>query len=123
MLTEAEAKAVDRWRSQEYSSLETEQLDLYLLADAVDRLYPPGWNDPVTPERLVGLGGELAQMSEVITFESCAEFWFSACDVRQCHVYDKYRTTWVRIPCYMIPRNMKEARELLERCGAIKEAT
>lgn len=91
-----------------------------VLAREMLRLYPPGWNDPVTPERLVGLGGELAQMSEVITFESCAEFWFSACDVRQCHVYDKYRTTWVRIPCYMIPRNMKEARELLVRCGAIK---
>ena len=124
MLTEEEAKAVDRWRSQEYNSLETEQLDLYLLADAVDRLYPPGWNDPVTPERLVELGGVVKWNDSglvAVSFASGASMTIYKHEVDSVDVGDMEECQYIPDCCF--PRNMKEARELLERCGAIKEAT
>jgi len=111
-LSEEELNAIEQLRLRPGESYWAEKT----LADAMLRLFPPGYFDQITPERLVELGGVLSQMSEVVCFESCAEFWFSGCDIRQLHVYDKHRTTWIRIPSHLHPRNMGEVLELVARC-------
>lgn len=88
------------------------------------RLYPPGWNDPVTPERLVELGGvELRHdgppQLRVVNFASGASVDFYNGDVDSVDIGSQ--TEFVMLHSCMFPRNMQEARELLERCGAIKE--
>jgi hypothetical protein len=116
MLSEEEQAALDSWRSPC-----TTYAALRVLADAIDRLYPPGWNDPVTPERLVELGGvpctfrrdtyEFIGRGEGIRVRLSTGCWW-VFDAKGCET---------ALPYCNSPRNMKEARELLVRCGAIKE--
>ena len=123
-LTTEVREALERWHRHDYLEVQgddvladmAQKADAMLLANGLAKMFPPGYHDPITPERLVELGGVLAQMSEVVCFESCAEFWFSGCDIRQLHVYDNCRTAWIRIPSHLQPRNMGEVLELVERC-------
>jgi hypothetical protein len=123
MLSEEEQAALDSWRSPC-----TTYAALRVLADAIDRLYPPGWNDPVTPERLVELGGEYWHDDKLWVVFRNGE------NRVDCHNVLSERRAWAmtwraadglyedaRLYGHTCPRNMKEARELLVRCGAIKE--
>jgi len=95
----------------------------YVLAKEMLRLYPPGWDDPVTPERLVELGGLVfSNRPWCVSFQG-AEFAFSTDGVlREISVAVAGRTWPLELSGWLLPRNMKEARELLKRFGAIKEA-
>ena len=93
-----------------------------VLAREMLRLYPPGWSDPVTPERLVELGG--AESPTGISFELYGDVMYGGVPVRF-----EFRQSGLEVrvpsrkwlPTEAKPRNMQEARQLLERCGAIKE--
>lgn len=121
MLSKQEAVVLENWRRNE-----ARQHEMAVLADAMLRLYPPGWNDPVTPERLVELGGEqhIADDGNCVTFKE-GEFFFNT-EGRLHAVYvennDGGYSEDSYLPEKLQPRNMQEARQLLERCGAIKEA-
>lgn len=137
MLSEEEANALERCRlidsgesAESVRGLEAWQKwteDKQLLACAMLRLYPPGWNDPVTPERLVELGGKLhtADDGNCVTFSE-VEFFFNTSAVLHA-VYvqnnDGGYSEDSYLPEKLQPRNMQEARHLLERCGATKEKT
>jgi len=131
MLSEEEAKALERMSSEEtaYSLCERDEYyiptdymdDLRTLSDAVARLYPPGWDEPVTPERLVELGFESSG-------HDTDSKWFSHPNCNFAIVIRNDGQNWIyhdgEFQSSMFdPRNMKEVRELLERCGAIKETT
>lgn len=93
------------------------------LVNAMLRLYPPDWNDPVTPERLVKLGGTLDRFEE---FPDCAYVFFGPIGDKWYVEFNgrsivNWNTHGNRIPRLCFPRNMLEAQQLLERCGAIKE--
>ena len=76
----------------------------------------------VTPERLVELGGVETPVPSGtvrwIQFASC-DFTFRDGDIDTVDIGGEEDMYY--IPDRHFPRNMKEARELLERCGAIKE--
>lgn len=122
MLTEEEIKALGVIRNPESDPLSVPELPEVwkaerVLTNAILRLYPPGWNEPVTPERLVELGGTMPESPIVaVSFDTCT-FWFSqqvlTCVGCYCVAFDKP----LKLMGHLVPRNMKEARELLERCG------
>lgn len=139
MLSEREIEALERYRSREFHYADVE-CDRQALALAMLRLYPPGWNDPATPERLVELGfnkykwidtwgkwrQQVANCADVTTYslKTGNMLW----EIRVRLGDDRW---WLvpsdgierEIPAAISPRNMQEARQLLERCGAIKETT
>jgi hypothetical protein len=92
-----------------------------VLTNAILRLYPPGWSDPVTPERLVELGGKVPEWPiKAVEFDTCT-FWFSRDVLQSVGCYNVAFDKPLKLMGHLVPRNMKEVRELLERCGAIKE--
>lgn len=125
MLTEEEAKAVERLRNEEDSYTgHREELyldegyfqDLFAAQKILNRLYPPGWNEPVTPERLVEIGGVVNV--NWVNFDKGIAFYIYPLGFIDVVANDIWLSDFNE---KSIPRNMKEARELLERCGAIKE--
>ena len=81
-------------------------------------------DDPVTPERLVELGGLVfSNRPWCVSFQG-AEFAFSTDGVlREISVAVAGRTWPLELSGWLLPPNMGEVRQLLKRCGAIKEAT
>lgn len=73
MLNDEEMDALEELRQRPGESYWAEKT----LADAIMRLYPPGWDEPVTPERLVELGGLVfSNRPWCVSFQG-AEFAFS----------------------------------------------
>jgi len=120
-MSEREMEALERYRSREFHYADIE-CDRQALALAMLRLYPPGWNDPVTPERLVELGGTRQQHQDYcsVTYENAQSMRFCFRG-KQFWIDESYENR--DFPECFVPRNMQEARQLLERCGAIKEKT
>lgn len=125
MLSEREVEALERYRSREFHYADVE-CDRQALALAMLRLYPPGWNEPVTPERL-------EELKFIVVYKDRSVYrWTNDRYTVDCYLYGEERGSWtitlreypytrseLRGP--MMPSNMLEARQLLERCGAIKE--
>lgn len=90
-----------------------------VLAREMLRLYPPGWNDPVTPERLVELGFESSGYdvdSKWFSHQSCSFAIVVRNDGQNWIYHDgEFQSSMFD------PRNMRDVRELLVKCGAIKE--
>jgi hypothetical protein len=119
MLSKEEQSALDRYRIGNYSGLDTLVPDASTLAGAVERLYPPGWNEPVTPERLVELGFETHVIDD---FDPKFYYELSLSCRPRISEWIVYTPGWsTELPDCLVPRNMGEVRQLLERCGAIKE--
>ena len=73
---------------------------------------------------LVELGGVVKWNDSglvAVSFASGASMTIYKHEVDSVDVGDMEECQYIPDCCF--PRNMKEARELLERCGAIKEAT
>lgn len=119
MLSEEEQAALERLRSHEADEGDYETLAYALAAD-----YPPGWNDPVTPERLVEIGGvERKHEGDAnfrwIQFANGVDVNFHNGEIDSIDIGG--HSDYVELPEKLFPCNMKSARELLGRCGAIKE--
>lgn len=76
-------------------------------------------DEPVTPERLVGLGFKWDEYQRWYVSPNDMLWWTPG----RYGSPDHWRVGGAYIVAECEPRNMKEARELLVRCGAIKEAT
>ena len=131
MLTKEEQSALNVIRNPEVGeSIPPEFPALWkaerVLTNAILRLYPPGWNEPVTPERL-------EELKFIVVYKDRSVYrWTNDRYTVDCYLYGEERGSWtitlreypytrseLRGP--MMPSNMLEARQLLERCGAIKE--
>ena len=124
MLTKEEQSALNVIRNPEVGeSIPPEFPALWkaerVLTNAILRLYPPGWNEPVTPERLVELGFETHVIDD---FDPKFYYELSLSCRPRISEWIVYTPGWsTELPDCLVPRNMGEVRQLLERCGAIKE--
>lgn len=119
MLSEEELDALDHHRKMYATDYQME-----VLADVMLRLYPPGWNDPVTPERLVELGGvERKHEGDAnfrwIQFANGVDVNFYKGEIDSIDIGG--HSDHVELPEKLFPQNMKRVRQLLADCGAIKE--
>lgn len=122
MLSEQEVEVLGRYRTSDYSkfkgNLDLAQImrDQEHLCRAMLRLYPPGWNEPVTPERLVELGFAIDRCGRYVSPNEV--LWWTPGSYGSSSYW---RVGGAFVVSELEPRNMLEARQLLERCGAIKE--
>ena len=124
MLSEAEQITLQSWRRDGYYHPGTMVQDMRKLALAVDRLYPPGWDTPVTLEALVGIGGKVWIEGVSVKFSDVALFEFWPSHLRGgalAYVEIACDNEMLKVPKALHPRNMLEAKQMLERCDAIKE--
>lgn len=121
MLTEIEQAALERRRKfrEMYSQdggVMLDGEDTNILADAMLRLYPPGHDAEITPERLVACGGNRSascregSLSCVVEIGGTIWAWFT--EKKLIWILDG-----VGMPDISYPRNMGEVWQLLERCG------
>lgn len=114
MLTEEEQAALERFRRDRHNTgAITSRMaweDMYKLAEAMLRLFPPGHADEITPERLVACGGQDCKTH--VSFVSDAGEVIIGTDFTVVD-YNNKRSTLRKV---LHPRNMGEAWQLLERC-------
>lgn len=106
MLTEEEQAALERMRGgQSFNNA-----DARTLIDAMLRLYPPGHDAEITPERLVACGFERAGWAHGVFVHS---------DSITCNLFSvtEWRIMGAWIVSQLHPRNMGEVWQLLGRCG------
>jgi hypothetical protein len=111
MLNDEEMDALDQYRKDAATDYQVE-----VLATAMLRLYPPGWDEPVTPERLVEAGFKFDEFQRWYVSPNDMLWWTPANKWTPAH----WRVGGAYVVAECEPRNMKEARELLERCGALQ---
>ena len=114
ILTTEVREALERYRNAEYSDDQLMQLDRARMCDAFRTLFPPGYHDTITPERLELFG--FCMKNEIATIPR-QDDWIGDLDL-----YYHIRTGEWRLPSRKFipkelrPRNMGEVLELVQRC-------
>jgi len=114
MLSERERKALERYRSREFHYADIE-CDRQALALAMLRLYPPGWDEPVTPESLVEIGGR--QEEKLSPEKKTLRGKTTLCGVCQRVGGVRKKTAHIRLLSGEIKAVQLKSRELAQQLG------